>query len=139
MDPVQKDNPRGDADQDDFDLPTIPAAPDGGPAIGAIAVGQPTPAPERTPENFICLRGPCQHYWHLVTMADAGNPHETWEALGIEPPRQHHHVCLVNPGYETSFADDNAFECSKWSPYTKDELIQIKIRREKYHKEQSPK
>ena len=96
------------------------------------SVGQPQPVPERTPDYFVCLRGPCRHYWHLETMAQEGNPAGTWEALDIQAPRQHHHTCLVNPGFETSFEDDNVYECSRWDPLTEQELVQIRTRREEY-------
>jgi hypothetical protein len=68
-------------------------------------------------------------------MAQEGNPAGTWEALGIDPPRQHHHTCLVNPGFETSFGDDNAFGCSRWDPIPRQELIQIQARRDAYFKD----
>ncbi len=95
-------------------------------------IGQPTPVPARTPGNFVCLRGPCRHYWHLVTMAQAGNPADTWEALGIPEPRKHHHVCLLSK--ETEFEDDNAFECNKWDPIDPLDLFQIKRRRTEWEK-----
>lgn len=103
--------------------------PDGTPMGG---IGQPEPVPPRTEEHFVCLRGPCRHYWHLVTMVQAGNPAGTWEELGIEAPRQHHHTCMVNPAFETSFEDDNVFDCNKWDPYTETELVQIRNRRDEY-------
>jgi hypothetical protein len=68
-------------------------------------------------------------------MSGAGNPAELWEQLGIPEPRKHWHLCLVNPGYETSFEDDNAFECNRWDPIEKHELIQIRTRRERYYEE----
>lgn len=100
-----------------------------GPGIGSL--GPPEPVPERTPENMICLRGPCRHYWHMVAMADAGNPAGTWAKLGVDAPRQHHHTCLAGPE-ETDLAEDNVFECNRWEPYTNDELIKIKARRDQY-------
>lgn len=132
---MDKDSRHHDEPEDDFTPPPIPAAPDGGiPAsIAAGALGQPTTVPARTPDNFVCLRGPCRHYWHLVTMAQEGNPAETWEHLGIPAPRQHHHTCLVNPGFETGFGDDNAYECNKWDPLDDAELVQIKVRRGAYY------
>jgi hypothetical protein len=127
---VDKDS-KHDEQPDEYNPPPIVVAPDGG--ISAGFIGQPAAVPERTPANFICLRGPCRHYWHLVTMAGEGNPADTWEHLGISAPRQHHHTCLMNPGFETSFADDNAFECNKWDPIDGDELVQIRARRIRYY------
>lgn len=120
-----------DDEQDEFELPEVPIAADGGPVFG-YGVAQPAPVPERNPENFVCLRGPCRHYWYLQTMAQEGNPAGTWEHLGIKAPRQHSHTCLVNPGHETSFAEDNVFECNKWDPMTKQELVQLTQRRQEY-------
>ena len=120
--------------EDDFDPPI------GGPGMFE-AVGQPIQVPPRHPDYFVCLRGPCRHYWHLVTMANIGNPAETFEALGIPVPRKHNHVCLVNPGMETTIGNDNVFECSRWEPQSTSDLIQIRVRREAYfdkHPEHAP-
>jgi hypothetical protein len=62
-------------------------------------------------------------------MIDAGNPADT---PGIADLRQHHHTCLLNPGFETVFEDDNAYDCNKWDPMTSSELVQINHRRELY-------
>jgi len=117
----------------------MPIAPDGGidGDMAAAMMGQPAPVPSRTPEHFICLRGPCRHYWALVTMAQEGNPEETWAHLGIAAPRQHRHTCLVNPGFETDFGDDNAYECNKWDPMGESELFQLKARRDAYYESQN--
>lgn len=133
---MEKHSRHDDEAPDDYAPPAVPIGSDGGPVVGYGAIGQPAAVPERTPENFICLRGPCRHYWHLVTMAQEGNPADTWEHLGIEAPRQHHHTCLVNPGYETDFGDDNAFECNKWDPTTSGELVQLQRRRDEYQQRQ---
>ena len=66
-------------------------------------------------------------------MAQEGNPEDTWDYLGIDPPRRHHYICLVNPGFETAFDDDNAYECSRWDPWEPEELVQIDLRRERYY------
>ncbi len=133
---MEKSSRHDDEDQDDDFTPAmVPVASDGGidPKVAALAVGSPSPAPPRTTEHFVCMRGPCRHYWRLVTMTNAGNPEGTWEALGIAEPRQHHHTCLVNPGYETDFGDDNAFECNKWDPLSEQELVTIRTHREAYY------
>lgn len=127
---MEKDSRHFD-EPDEFLIPETPMAPDGGPVAG-YGLGQPAPVPERHPDNFICLRGPCRHYWHLVTMAQEGNPSDTWEHLKIPAPREHHHTCLVNPGFETAFSDDCAFECNRWVPLSENELVQIKRRRDEY-------
>jgi len=91
------------------------------------------PLPERTPENFVCVRGPCRHYWHLVTDAHVGNVIGTFEDLGREVPKLHHHVCLLSQ-QETEFEEDIAYECSRWDPLEPKELLQIQKRRDRYHK-----
>lgn len=110
--------------------PPLPPAP----AIGAV--GNPEPVPPRTPEHFVCLRGPCRHYWHLVTMAHAGNPETTWQELGMErAPRKHWHTC-TRSGQETSLTDDNVYECNQWDPMPEDQHSQREYRREQYFKRQ---
>jgi hypothetical protein len=132
---VEKNSRHDDQPEDTFSPSPIPAGPDGGidADVAASMLGQPTAVPERSPEHFVCMRGPCRHYWHLVTMAQEGNPEETWEHLGIPAPRQHHHTCLVNPGFETDFGDDNAYKCSKWDPMLDSELVELKRRRDSYY------
>ncbi len=98
------------------------------PGIGTV--GGAEPVPPRHPDHFVCLRGPCKHYWNLVTMAKAGNPHETWSELGLPEPRKHHHVCLID---KTSFEDDNAYECSLWDPKDPSDLVELHARRERYY------
>lgn len=121
-------------ESEDFEPPMVPVSLDGGPVSGFGGLGQPAVVPERHPDNFVCLRGPCRHYWHLTTMAQEGNPQETWDVLGIPAPRKHHHICLVNPGFETSFPDDNAYSCNKWDPILPRELARLDRRRKKYFK-----
>ena len=87
-----------------------------GGGIAASPVGEPPPTLPATPEHFVCLQGPCKHYWKLVTPFDAGNPASTWKALGREPPKKTHHTCLVNPGHETSFGETVALECNLHTP-----------------------
>lgn len=97
-------------------------------------IGDPEPVPERHPDNFVCLRGPCKHYWNLETMAHAGNPKETWEHLGIPVPRQHHHICLRGID-EMNMEEDNVFSCSLWEPLLDVEVSQLRDRREAYYQQ----
>jgi hypothetical protein len=61
--------------------------PDGVPKLGGI--GQPAPLPPRTAEHFICLRGPCRHFWQLQTHLVSGNPSMTWDPeVGLRPIKQ---------------------------------------------------
>jgi hypothetical protein len=116
----------------DFEPSAPPVAPDGGIAPG-FALEQPTAPPAVSAENFICVRGPCRHYWHLVTTSGAGNPKGTWDALGRAEPRQHSHTCIANAGMETDLTDDAVFECSKWDPITPEEQGLVQLRRQTYY------
>lgn len=116
----------------DFSPAAVPVAPDGGIAPG-YGLEPPAPIPSMTPENSMCLKGPCRYYWHLVTPFDAENPESTWEELGLRAPRQHNHTCLLNPGMETDLTESIAFECSRWDPIPKHDLVQIEARRRAYY------
>lgn len=117
------------AEESDLDPPTPPVAPDGGIAPG-YGIKPPGGAPKLTEETMVCLRGPCRHYWHMTTHFEAGNPADTWEALGLKAPRHHHHTCLVNPGMETEFEDDCVYECNLWDPMTSAEIKAREHRRD---------
>lgn len=125
---MDKRNRHGD-DEDEMAFGPIP-----GPVGMAGAVGNPPAPPPRDPDHLICLRGPCRYYWHVVTMANEGNPEDTWEHLGIPAPRSHSHICLVNPGMEFEFTGDHVFACSRWDPQSEGELAQLTKRREAYLK-----
>lgn len=116
----------------DFAPSAVPVAPDGGIAPG-FGLEPPAPVPALSPESCICLRGPCRHYWHMVTTVESGNPVSTWAALGIAAPRQHNRVCLLNQGMETDWTDDCVFECNKWDPALRSDLVQLDARRRAYH------
>jgi hypothetical protein len=106
-------------------------APAGGPGLG-FALEQAEVAPPVTAENTICARGPCRHFWVMVSTAPAGNPSGTFAELGLPEPRQYNYACLAHPGTETELGEDQIFECSRWDPMTRGELIQIRRRRAEY-------
>ncbi len=110
--------------------PLPPMGDDGGPVPGA-GIGQPAGPPKWDADNSVCARGPCQHYWHLATTFPSGNPADTWEALKLKEPHQHHHLCLVHEGLETDLTDDCVFECSRWDPNPPSEARET--RRETYY------
>lgn len=131
----KRDRPEGQSVSEKHYADFEPAqAPTVGPAgdIQIAMVGPAPPAPAWTAENAICARGPCRHFWHLVTTVGEGNPDGTWEHLGIAPPRQHSYTCLVNRGMETEFPDDVAFDCNLWDPLTPSELAARDERRQLY-------
>lgn len=107
------------------------AAPPGGPAVGYAAEPAEV-ADAMTPENTICLRGPCRHFWQLVSTAPMGNPKGTFEELGLREPRQYSYACLTHPGTETDLGEDVIYECSRWDPMTNRELVRLRRRRDDY-------
>lgn len=123
--------------------------------LGGLAmpgpVGMAPSVPAATPEHFMCLRGPCRHYWQLETFFASGNPKETWDAedglknedgTPVRMPRQISRSCLAQPGMETELTDDNVYDCNRWDPMTPRELRQQAKRRSKYlklHPEHRPK
>lgn len=127
---MKKDSPRHEDLPDDLDGITFGQGPDGLP-FPSVQTIQRAPLPPRTPENMVCLRGPCRHYWHLVTTGDFANTDGDF--------KQHHHVCLVNPGYETNLEGSDVADCGKWDPLTRRELVKIRKRRAAYNKTQKEK
>lgn len=121
--------------------PLPPIAPDGGFMPGGV--GQPPPVPKATPENFVCLRGPCRHYWELETWMAAGNPAATFGPDGLKdasgaplrPPRQINRTCLVHPGTETELTEDCVLACSRWDPLSPRELAKRLKARDRYFRE----
>jgi hypothetical protein len=116
----------------DFQPSQVPVAADGGPVPGFGVMEAPL-REEPTEDNFVCLRGPCRHFWHLVCSAGEGNPGGTWKALGIPAPREHHLTCTAHPGTETTLSfDEIVYECSRWDPLTEPEISALEARRDLY-------
>lgn len=111
----------------DWEPSPLVAAPDGG--IAPDAVGELSSVPEASPANFICLRGPCRHYWQIETYLGAGNPADTWKELGIREPRQISRSCLVHPGTETEVTEDCVYDCNRWDPLSPREVRKREKRR----------
>lgn len=117
-----------------------PIGPDGIPAFGAM--GAPPPLPDATPENFVCLRGPCRHYWEMSTHMSAGNTASTFGPDGLRdesgqplrPPRSILRTCLVHPGTETDLGDECVFECNRWDPIEDRVIKDIGKRRKAFYK-----
>lgn len=101
-------------------------APVGGPSLG-YAMEPAEVAPPIT--ESVCARGPCRHFWHMVSSAPMGNPPGTFEALGLVEPRQHNYVCLAHPGTETDLGDDQVFDCNRWDPIPASSLARRARRR----------
>lgn len=124
-----------------FEPGPLAIAPDGGIAPGPIGTSAPVPA--ATPETFICLRGPCRHYWVMETFFESGNPKETWDSeVGLKdadgkPVRQPHQItrsCLAHPGTIEELTEDAVFECNKFDPLSPRELKKRQKRIDGYFK-----
>jgi len=140
------------AQYEDIDpSPLPPIAPDGG--FMSTPIAQAPSVPAATPDVFVCLRGPCRHYWELQTFMGSGNPKDTWGDGGlrevesvdedgevtygegeVQMPRQSSRSCLAHPGTETELTDDAVYHCSRWDPMTPREVRRIERRREKHFK-----
>jgi hypothetical protein len=106
-------------------LPPIPAAADGGPNMVGY-VGDVDPIPAATPENFICLAGPCKHYMEVHSLADV----ETRGHNG--PPKYINRLCRALPGVEIDLTEDCVFSCSEWAPLLPEERLDIEERRQAF-------
>lgn len=123
---------------DNVEIGPIAVGPDGVPAVG---VGATAPVPAADPRLFICLRGPCAHYWERESFMESGNPKETWEDM-IDPatgarvrmPRQLDRTCTAHPGTETDLTDQLVYDCNRWEPLTRGELKARDKRRRHYFK-----
>jgi hypothetical protein len=116
----------------DWEPTPLAAAADGGIAPGTV--GELSNVPAATPRNFVCLRGPCRHYWQIETFFGAGNPVGTWEELGLREPRQISRSCLVHPGTETEVTEDCVFGCNLWDPLSPREARKREKRREAHYR-----
>lgn len=121
--------------------PLPPIAPDGGLMPGPI--GSPPSVPAATPKTFVCLRGPCRHYWELVTFMAAGNPSGTFGEDGLRDPdtgkpialpRQINRTCLAHPGTETELTEDMVYDCNLWDPIVPGERLARDKNRRRYLK-----
>lgn len=126
----------------DVELAAVPMGPAATPLAGPI--GSTPPIPDATPATFICLRGPCRHYWQMSTHVESGNPKETWDPeIGLKDadgnpvrqPKQINRVCLAHPGVETELDDNIVYSCTRWSPLTPREVRKLEKLRAKYYKQ----
>lgn len=90
--------------------------------------------PERTPENCVCLRGPCRHYWEMKVDFDYGNPAGTFEELGVSEPQLRAYSCQLDLSMD--MREHLVFECNKWDPLQENELIRIRDKRDTYQRSQ---
>ena len=100
-----------DSGADVADAVTVPVGPDGVPTEAAAALYQGAPPiPTFTPENCICVRGPCRHYLEVTSHFDAANSEDVF--------RQRNRYCLLPHGEPLDLVDDVVYDCNKWHPET---------------------
>lgn len=125
------------ADYTDVDLGGVSMSPNG----ALVGIGQPSAAPAATPATFICLRGPCRHYWELESFIETGNPKGTFgpnglkdaEGRAIREPRQISRSC-TNAVPETELTEGTIFDCNRWDPLLPDDTKARSKRIEKFYK-----
>jgi hypothetical protein len=150
------EEPEGNDEQDELDgrrkvpseqykdiapAPMPPIAPDGGIEPG-YGIGLAPAVPAATPATFVCLRGPCRHYWEVHTFMASGNPAETWgedglkdgEGRPIRQPRQINRSCLSAAGNEMELTEDTVYFCNRWDPLTPRELRRREKPQQRYLK-----
>lgn len=103
----------------------LPVAPDGG-ILQSKPVEQLRPIPAATPENFVCLRGPCVRYLEIVSLSDVNAP-----TLGRDPI-QLNRYCRAIPGIEIDLTEDAVSACSDWDPIAPKLLEALQARRDAY-------
>lgn len=80
------------------------------PVVGGV--GMPEPIPAATPENLICLRGPCRYYHQATQFFGAGNPKGT---PGVKNELLAS-MCTFPVGSPIDLTDECVFDCNKWDP-----------------------
>lgn len=114
---------------EDFEPAPIPIAPDGGIAPG-YAVPMPE-APAPTEDTWICLAGPCRHFWQIAERADPLSG--SWGDYGQKPMMQLSQSCTVQPGMETELSYNSPIlTCNRWDPFTATEVAERERRQKLY-------
>lgn len=120
-----------------------------------IVDGAPVPPPRGEllvlrDADWVCLAGPCRHYWRVANQIDNLKPHDAREVDGrrvIEPAKtyangdpvrafeQINHFCIPMPGIEMIMSDEVVLECNRWDPIDPEDPEQKAIvrRRKAYH------
>lgn len=109
------------------DLPPLAVSPDGSARPGII--GEPFKIPDATPENFICLRGPCRNYFETQMVFGVGNTRDSLETEPILIKR----MCTRVAGLDFDLTDECIKKCSDWSPYTEAELNDVAARQDNFY------
>lgn len=112
----------------DTDFGPIPISPTGD-FVPATSTFESEPIPEATEDNFICLRGPCRHYFEMVVHFAAGNTRGTLTSVPMLTKRS----CARIVGYEVDLTEEVVYRCNDWDPRSKEEIAAREARREEYH------
>lgn len=90
---------------------------------------EPYEQPAATPENFICLRGPCVHYWEQKMHLNVGNTRDVLDHAPMLVSRG----CMKQPGYYYDLTDETIADCNQWMPQDPDQQKKVVDRREKFY------
>lgn len=102
-----------------------PIGPDGMPFV----ISEPFRIPDATPENMVCLRGPCRHYFEPRLVASVGNTADSLD----EEPLAINRVCMRVPGFFYDLMDECVRSCTGWDPVTATEIRELESRRENFY------
>lgn len=114
--------------QDEFQPAHVAVGGDG----AMMVTGTPPPLQLRD-EDWICTRGPCRHFMHVVTNLDAQGPLDG--SAGAEV-RQSVYSCFPAPGREMELSGDSIiYDCNLWDPRDPDSPAEraLEARRAAYH------
>lgn len=85
--------------------------------------------PQATPENFVCLRGPCRFLMTTTSPAEVEN--EAYEPIATD------RYCKNIPGVLLELTEDSVYSCSDWDPVT--EAIEREKRRNRFLRSETGK
>ena len=95
--------------QDEFEPAGVAMAGDGGPVLIEAAL-----VTSLRDEDWICKRGPCRNFHHVVSNFDAQQP-LTGELVPVA--KQHVYACYPALGREMEISGDAIiYECNRWDP-----------------------
>ena len=97
----------------------------------------PEPIPAATPENLVCLKGPCRHYYEAHTGIETLNSRGTLTKRPVQITR--YCRALTSP---VDLTDETVHFCRDWAPLRKAEIAELEDRRQEYyqdHPEHAPK
>lgn len=75
-----------------------------------------SPLKEQTPENFICMKGPCIHYVEIVTKGSYA------DVPGSEETKEMNQFCRCIPGDSIELTDMFVLRCNQYMPISEAKL-----------------